>query len=187
MTDAHDKNSPHNALTRTGVAAVMVTLSSVAMVKAIAATATLPVLAKLVRAVEVTVNTSLDFGVLAFTSDHAQQARLDPATNLIVTDSHNGLVQAGGRPQAGRIIIRGSEFPVQVSMEHASIQLTNGVSVITVDNFNFLNSLAGSRVTITPDLQVNTMSLPVGATLKTRVGQMSGNYIGSNRVFANYQ
>lgn len=183
-----DRKSPfHKSLAHTGAAAVMVTLSSVAMVKAIAATATLPIIAKLVRAVEITVNTSLDFGVLAFTADHVGQARVDPATNLLVTDAQNSLFRVGGRPQAGRVIIRGSEFPVQISMEQTAVQLTNGHNFVTVADFNFINNQVGSRVTITPDLSSNLISLPIGATLKTRIGQMSGSYVGSNRVFANYQ
>lgn len=175
------------AIVRTGALAVMVTLSSVAMVKAVAATATLPMMAKLIRAIEITINTSLDFGTLAFTNEQVGQARLDPATNVLTTDGNNSLMLAGGKPKAGRVIIRGSEFPVQVSMEQAAVQLTNGDMFITVEDFNFLNNAVGSRVTITPNLTANTISLPVGATLKTKVGQLSGTYVGSNRVFANYQ
>lgn len=175
------------AIVRTGALAVMVTLSSVAMVKAIAATATLPMLAKLIRAIEITINTSLDFGTLAFTNEQVGQARIDPATSVLTTDGNNSLMLAGGKPKAGRVIIRGSEFPVQVSMEQAAVQLSNGDMFITVEDFNFLNNAVGSRVTITPNLTANTISLPVGATLKTKIGQLSGTYVGSNRVFANYQ
>lgn len=174
-------------LARTGAAVVMVALSSVGMVKAIAATATLPVMAKLIRAIEVTINTSLDFGTLAFTNEQVGSARIDPATGALTTDGNNSLMLAGGKPKAGRIVIRGSEFPVQVSMEQAAIQLTNGEMFVTIEDFNFLNATGGSRVTITPNLTANTITLPVGATLKTKVGQLSGTYVGSNRVFANYQ
>ncbi len=181
------KVTSRKKLARTGAAAVMVTLSSVAMVKAIAATATMPILSKLIRAVEITINTSLDFGDLAVTGDHGGQARVDPVTNLLVTDSDNSLVPAGGRPRAGRLHIRGSDLPVQVSMEQNAVKLTDGDNFVTVDNFNFINNQAGSRVTVTPDVADNGVLLSVGATLKTSPGQMSGNYIGSNRIFANYQ
>ena len=177
----------HKSLARTGAAAVMVTLSTVAMVKAIAATATMPMLAKLIRAVEISVNTSLDFGVLGFDPDQVGQARIDPSTNLLVTDTQNSLFRIAGKPHAGRLTIRGSEFPVQVSMEQESIRLTNGQSFVTVGDFNFINAQAGSRITITPDLAGNLITLPLGATLTTRNGQMSGTYVGSNRIFANYQ
>lgn len=181
------KATQHKKLARTGVAAIMVTLSSVAMVKAIAATATMPILSKLIRAVEITINTSLDFGELAVTGDNAGQARLDPVTDILVTDSQSSLIQAGGSPRAGRLHIRGSDLPVQVSMEQNSVKLTDGDNFVTVADFNFINNQVGSRVTVTPDIASNGILLSVGATLKTAPGQMSGNYIGSNRIFANYQ
>ncbi|MFN3828214.1 MAG: DUF4402 domain-containing protein [Micavibrio sp.] len=187
MTENKKKPMIDKPLARTGAAVVMVALSSVAMVKAIAATATLPVMAKLIRAVEVTINTSLDFGTLAFTNEQVGQARIDPATGTLTTDGANSLIVAGGKPKAGRILIRGSEFPVQVSMEQAAIQLSNGEMFVTIEDFNFINATAGSRVTITPNLTANTITLPIGATLKTNIGQLSGTYVGSNRVFANYQ
>lgn len=194
MTSPSDPNmkkasSGHVAarMAKTGIGAVMVTLSSVAMVKAIAATATMPILAKLIRSVEITVNTSLDFGTLAFTRDNAGMAVVDPASNVLTTDSNNSLIPVGGRPRAGLVTIRGSDLPVQVSMEQPEVHLTNGQDFVTVADFKFLNYAAGSRITITPDLTDLTITLPVGATLKTRVGQTSGTYTGNNRVFANYQ
>ena len=181
------KVTSRKTLARTGAAAVMVTLSSVGMVKAIAATATMPILSKLIRAVEITINTSLDFGELAVTNAQAGHARIDPATNLLTTDGNNSLIPAGGHPQAGRVRIKGSDLPVQVSMEQNAVQLTNGDTFLTVADFNFINNQIGNRVTITPDLADNGIVLSVGATLKTRPGQMNGSYVGSNRIFANYQ
>ena len=163
---------------RGGTAAVMVTLSSLSVFRAVAATATLPILAKLVRAIEVTINTSLDFGTLAVTEDKAGAATVS---------SEGGLNLAGGVPRAGKIQIRGAPMPVEMSLETNSLRITNGTDHLTVNNFNFLTAQGGPDVTVTPDGLHNTAIVALGATITTRPRQLTGTYIGTNTVFANYQ
>jgi hypothetical protein len=165
----------------------MVTLSSLSVFRAVAATATLPILAKLVRAIEVTINTSLDFGTLAVTEDKAGAATLDPATGNLTVSSEGGLNLAGGVPRAGKIQIRGAPMPVEMSLETNSLRITNGTDHLTVNNFNFLTAQGGPDVTVTPDGLHNTAIVALGATITTRPRQLTGTYIGTNTVFANYQ
>lgn len=170
-----------------GAAAVMVSLSSAALYKAVAATATLPLIGRIIRAIEVTVNTSLDFGTLAVTNDIAAAATLDPQSGALRLDGGGGLALAGGSPRAGRIKIRGAAVPVTVTMETNNVHLTNGTTFLTINNFNLLTANGGPQVTITPTGPGNAAIMAIGATLNTRPGQLSGTYVGSNRIFANYQ
>lgn len=148
--------------------------------------ATLNIFAEIVRALEITINTSLDFGVLAITEDRAGKASIDPITDKLVIEGSSALAQAGGVPRAGRVRIKGIFAPVTLSMEETSIKLTNGSTSITVHDFNFGNG--ASQVTVTPPGVDNpTATVAVGATVSTKVGQLDGVYTGSNRVFANYQ
>lgn len=162
-------------------------MAGAAFVPARADTVTVPVYAKLVQAVEITVNASLDFGDLAFTPDQAGEARIDPATNMLAGEGTQALLPVGGKPQAGQIVIRGAEYPVEISMEQPSVRLTNGHDFVTVSDFHFINAQTGSRVTVMPDPQGNDIILPIGATLRTRVGQMSGSYVGVGSIYAHYQ
>ncbi len=180
------RSTARSAVT-TGAAAVMVSLSSLVFFRAVAATATLPIIARIVRAVEITVNTSLDFGTLAITNDVAGLATVDPGSSQLKIDGKGGLALAGGVPRAGRIQIKGAAMPVQVSMEANNIQLTNGKTFLTIDNFNISTAQAGPQATVTPTGPGNGVILSVGASVNTRPGQLSGTYSGSNRVFANYQ
>lgn len=153
----------------------------------VASTATLPISVKLVRAIEVTLNTSLDFGTLAMTVDRAGKARLDTSLNRLIIDSNSSLSAAGGSPRVGSLLVKGAAFPVTISVEDTSVQLTNGVDSVTVQNFNLLTANGGAKVTFTPQLGVNTFTVPVGAALITKPGQAEGTYIGTTRVFANFQ
>lgn len=155
--------------------------------QAYAATAILPVTARLVRAVEISVNASLDFGVLSFSPTQAGQARLDAATSALVNTGDGGLTSVSGKPQAGQIVIQGTEVPVQLSLEQSSVRLSNGHDFVVVSDFNFMNQGAGDRITINPDPQDRPITLPLGATLHTRVGQTSGTYVGVNRIYAHYE
>ena len=95
-------------------AATLTVISGVAAyqaVHAVAATATLPIIAKLVRAIELTVNTTLDFGTLAMTAERAGQATLDPGLDRLFVDGGGGLSLAGGKPAAGRLLSRARNFP----------------------------------------------------------------------------
>lgn len=166
---------------------LMVMLSCAPFVQAWADTVIVPVVAKLVRAVEVSVNASLDFGDLAFTADQAGEARLDPASNMLVSEGKNSLLAVGGKPQAAQIVIRGAEYPIQISMEQPSVRLTNGHDFVTVSDFHFINAQTGNHVTVMPDAQGGDIILPIGATLRTRVGQMSGSYVGVSSIYAHYQ
>ena len=171
----------------TGAAALLVSLSSFCYFKAMAATATLPILAKIIRAIEVTVNTSLDFGTLAMTNDVAAQATIDPLSSELRIDGKGGLALAGGVPRAGRIQVKGSPLAVNVSVENSNVQLTNGSTFLTINNFNFLTANRGAHVTVTPDGPGDAAVLAIGATIHARPGQLVGSYVGSNRIFANYQ
>lgn len=180
------KNSKR-AWLKGGTAAVMVTLSSLSVFRAVAATATIPILAKVVRAIEITINTSLDFGTIAVTEDKAGQATLDPSTGTLMVNSEGGLNLAGGVPRAGKIQIRGATIPIEISLETNNLRITNGTDHLTVNNFNFLTAQGGPDVTVTPNGPNNTAILALGATLNTRPRQLTGTYIGTNTVFANYQ
>ncbi len=171
--------------------ATLVAVSGMASFQAVqaiaAATATLPIIAKLVRAVELTVSTTLDFGTLAMTVDRAGNATLDPQLDRLVLDNKGSLSLAGGTPQAGRLRIKGAEFPVSVSVADATVKLTNGSETISITNFNLATPKGGTRVTFTPGAGSFSFTVPVGATVNTRIGQISGTYVGTTKVFASYQ
>lgn len=150
-------------------------------------TIVLPVAARLVQAVEITVNAALDFGDLAFAADQAGAARIDPASNMLVREGLNSLQPVGGKPQAGRIVIRGAEHPVQISVGQDSVRLTNGTDFVTISDFHFINAQTGNRVTVMPGPQGGDIIVPIGATLHTRVGQTGGYYFGVNSIYAHYQ
>lgn len=162
-------------------------LGALAMRPIAAATATLPIIVRLVKAIEVTVATSLDFGTLAMSPDEAGRAVMDPGLNRLVVDNQNSLSVAGGVPKVGRLVVRGASFPVSISVEDTAVRLTNGVTGVTINNFNFISANGGSRVTMTPQLGAASFTIPVGATLLTRPGQPSGTYVGTTRIFANFQ
>lgn len=152
-----------------------------------AATATLPVIARLVAAIELTVQQSLDFGTLAMTVDRTGIARLDPGANQLFIDGSSGLSLAGGSPSAGRLKIRGSEFPVSISLESTQVRMTNGTGTVMVNNFNLVTQNGGDKITITPSAGTVSLSVPVGASINTKARQLTGTYVGTTRVFANYQ
>ena len=119
-------------------AATLTVISGVAAyqaVQAVAATATLPIIARLVRAIELTVNTTLDFGTLAMTAERAGQATLDPGLDRLFIDGAGGLSLAGGKPAAGRLLIKGAEFPVAISIDEPSVKLTNGTNSVARQQF----------------------------------------------------
>jgi hypothetical protein len=157
------------------------------VVKAVAATATVPIHIELVRAIEVTINTSLNFGMLALTNDRTGQATLDPLSDKLFIAGQSSIALAAGTPRAGRVQIKGAPIPVAVSFENEVVQLTNGTTSLTVSSFNFISNNVGSQVTVTPPETNSEVTLSVGATIKAKQGQLTGTYIGSNRIFANYQ
>lgn len=154
---------------------------------ALAATSTLPIKARLIRAIEVTVSTSLNFGTLAMTQDRGGQARMDPGANRLVVDNNSSLSLAGGVPQAGRLIIKGAAHPISISIEDSVVNLTNGVTSVSVNDFNFIREGAGNKVTVTPSADDQVFTVAVGATLVTKPKQASGSYVGTTRIFANFQ
>ncbi|MEM7680090.1 MAG: DUF4402 domain-containing protein [Pseudomonadota bacterium] len=161
--------------------------SIMALRSVVAATATLPIIVRLVQAIEVTVATSLDFGTLAMSPDDPGRAMIDPGLNRLILDDRNALALAGGVPKVGRLVVRGAAFPVSISVEDTSVRLTNGISAVTVNDFNFVTTDGGTRVTITPQAGAGSFTIPVGATLLTKPGQTEGTYVGTTRVFANFQ
>jgi len=153
----------------------------------VASTATLPITVRLIRAIEITLDTALDFGTLAMTLDRAGTARIDTSLNRLVIDNNSSLALSGGTPQVGRFKIKGSVFPVTVSVEETSVRLTNGVDTLTVNSFNLLTGNGGTQVTVTPQVGQNSFTIPVGASLSTKPGQLDGTYVGATRIFANFQ
>lgn len=165
----------------------MVTLSLLPAAPAVAVTQTMPLLAKLVRAIEITLGASLDFGTLAMTAERGGAATIDPYANKLTVAGNSSLTAAGGEPRAGRIHIKGSTMPITVSVEKTAVQLTNGVSVVTVNDFNFQTAKGGPKVTVTPTASDELFVVYIGATINTKPGQLTGSYVGSNRVFVNFQ
>lgn len=153
----------------------------------LAGTALLPISAKIIRTLEVTVTASLNFGTLALTDERAGAARIDPDLDKLVIDGGSSITPAGGTPRAGRIKIRGGDKPFTVSVEQTIVSLTNGEDTIAVVNFNFGTANNGPILDVIPDINERTVSVPVGATLETKVAQLEGNYVGTTRIFANYQ
>jgi hypothetical protein len=170
--------------------AVVITLSSLcgfSVANVMAATATLTILARLVKAIDITINESLDFGTLAMTANRTGSAVLDPNVNQLFVKSNSSLSLAGGEPRAGQVQIRGASLPVAISVEDTIVKLTNGTSSVTVNNFKFLNATKNNKITVTPLGATSTLTLALGATINTKIGQLSGSYIGTNKIFVNYQ
>lgn len=159
------------------------------MYHAVAATATLPIIARLIRAIEVTVHTAMNFGTLAIINDDGAggTARLDPSTGQLTVDSSGSLAFAGGEPRAGKLIIRGAPLPVHVTIAMPTMQIDNGAEFLTVQNFKLMDENGNSRATVTPAGPGNSIAVTVGATVSTRPGAAMGTYTGANTVFANYQ
>ncbi|MCB1721151.1 MAG: DUF4402 domain-containing protein [Alphaproteobacteria bacterium] len=171
----------------TGGLVTLSMFSALALRSVIASTATLPIIVRLVKAIEVTVATSLDFGTLVMDPEEAGRAAINPSLNRLILDNENSLSLAGGTPKVGRLRIKGSAFPVSISIEDTSVHLTNGLTDVTVNNFNFVSADGGTRVTITPQAGQVSFTVPVGATLHTKPGQSEGTYVGTTRIFANFQ
>lgn len=165
----------------------LVTLSSFSFYRAIAATATLPIIAKIIRAIEVSVTASLDFGTLAVTREAQAEIIVDPSTQTSRIDGSGAISAVGGQPKPGFVRIKGAPQSVIVSLETNNMFITNGASFMTVSNFNLGSTLAGPTITVTPDINNSSILFPVGATLVAHTGQVTGVYTGSNTIFANYQ
>ena len=154
---------------------------------AVAATVTLPIIARLLRAIEVTVASTMDFGTIAMYNKASGRVTLDPEGVGLRIDGKSGLTSVGGVPRAGKIRIRGLENPVEVSVEDSIVKLTNGKDSVSVTGINFLTANRGSEVTIIPHGDDFSTVIPVGASLKTKVNQLAGDYTGSTRISINYQ
>jgi hypothetical protein len=181
-----NKNFPVNKKTTP----IMISLSSLSLVSAVAATATIDIVAKVVRPIDIVVNSSMDFGTLAVTNAAEGKATINPLTDNLFVDGRSSLALTNGHPRAGRLKITGAPgAAISISMEKTEISLTNGSTSLMVDNFSFAtsNGLQGTKVTLTPTGTNDSLTLAVGATLNTREAQLSGSYVGSNRIFANLQ
>lgn len=184
------KQDPSKIKVRLGASAavVMAALAGYQAMHAVAATATLPIVVRLLRAIELTINTKLDFGSLAMTLDRAGQATMDPALNRLLIDDNSSLSLAGGKPTAGRLFLKGAELPVAISLEDTIVKLTNGTGTVEVGDFNLMSADGGTKITFTPtNTQTYSFTVPIGATVKTRTGQLTGTYVGTTRIFASYQ
>jgi hypothetical protein len=142
----------------------------------LAATAHIAIAARVVKPVEITVDSSPHFGTMAHSGG---VTHVDPSDRY---NPENGLSPAAGAPQAGRITIRGQSSPVSISIEDSAVNLSNGSEQVTVNNFNL--GQGAPRVTVTPQA---TVTVPVGATLSSKPGQAEGIYRGITRVSANFQ
>lgn len=182
-----DKKRVTRKALRAGATAAMVTLGFLSGQRVGAATVTLPIQANLINAVEITLNRSLDFGTLVMTHERAGVATIDPFVNKLYVDGNSSLSSAGGEPKAGRVQIIGGAHPVFVSMENATVRLTNGASYVEVNDFNFQTLQGGSRMTVTATSTAQPFLVDIGATIRTRPGQLTGTYVGSTKVFANFQ
>ena len=149
--------------------------------------AVLPVKVSLLRAIDLNVQAELNFGTLVLTVDAEGRARLDPQSSQLFLDDFSGLAVAQGDPQVGLLELRGAGVPIVLSVEDETVTLTNGISTIDVTNFNLMTADGGTVVTLEPLNEFDPLLVPVGATLETSQGQMSGIYTGFNRVFASYQ
>lgn len=165
----------------------LVTLSSFSFYRAIAATATLPVIARIIRAIEVSVTASLDFGTLAVTREVQAEITIDPSSQTSRIDGSGAISAVGAQPKPGFVRIKGAPQSVIVSLETNNMFITNGNSFMTVSNFNLGSVQAGPTITVTPDVNNSSVLFPVGATLVAHTGQVTGTYTGSNTIFANYQ
>ena len=152
-----------------------------------AATVSMPIYVKLIQAIEMTVGASLTFGTLAMTTQQGGMATLFPSNNKFITDNSGSLVLAGGVPQVGRVKVKGASFPVTISLEDSTVHLTNGLAFVTVKDFNILTDNAGREVDYTPNIAVNSFTVPIGGTLVTKPQQPAGTYVGRTRVFVNFQ
>ena len=154
---------------------------------AMAATATMPIMVRLIRAIELTVGASLTFGTLAMTAEQGGSASLSPGTNKFILDQGGSLALAGGTPQVGRVNIKGASFPVTISLEDNVVQLTNGLASVSVRDFNILTDDAGHQVNYTPNVGASSFTVPIGGTLVTKPQQPTGTYVGRTRIFVNFQ
>ncbi len=174
-------------MSKSGFTAVMVSLSAISMQHASAATVNMPVLVNLVNALDVTLNASMDFGTLAMTLDRAGTATIDPFVNKLFVSGSSGITPVGGQPSAGEVQIRGVTKPITLTVAETAVHLTNGTAFVTVNDFNFLTVAGGPQVTVTPSHAGAALLVPIGATINTKAGQLTGAYTGSNRIFANFQ
>lgn len=177
---------------RSVIACSFVTLSGLCMHAATrgaqAGTAVMPVAVRIIKTLDVTVTASLNFGTIAVAEDsQAGTAVIDPASGAISISGAGMVSSIGGAVQAGRLQVKSGARPFTVSLAQSAIALSNGSSTVEVTDFNFVTANQGSVVNITPSVGSPTVSVPLGATLKTKVAQLEGNYIGTTNVFANYQ
>ena len=50
-----------------------------------------------------------------------------------------------------------------------------------------MTAKGGTKMTFTPTENSYNFTIPIGATLHTKTGQISGTYVGSAKIFASYQ
>ena len=60
-------------------------------------------------------------------------------------------------------------------------------SAMCTDSRMTMTANGGMQITVTPTAAAVPVVMSVGATVNIRPGQLTGTYVGSNRVFANYQ
>ncbi len=95
------------------------------------------------------------------------------------------LIGANGLEREGLLAITGSpSFPIDVSMTSSSFNMSNGGSMMAVNNFD-LGGGPGNPIVIS--LAGGSDVIPVGATLTVGGSQASGSYTGIFTVNANYQ
>lgn len=168
----------------------LISLSVMGVARCLAASATFPIVAQILRPVEISINTSLNFGILAMTNvTKPGMATIDPETGRLTVDSRGGLAFAGGTPTAGRMTIRGAPGPVNVTIGMPTMQIYNGIDSLTIENFRLLSQGAGGQAQgmVIPAGPMDTVTLNIGASLVAPPRRAEGIYTGINTIFANYQ
>lgn len=95
-------------------------------------------------------------------------------------------IVGGSVPSNGAFSVAGSTgLAMDVSVTAASFDVTNGTTVMSVDNFQLLSDVGGTAGTIT--LAANPSSYTLGATLNVGAGQAEGTYTGEYTISVNYQ
>lgn len=167
----------------------LISLSVMGVARSLAASATFPIVAQILRPVEISINTALNFGILAMTNvTQPGMATIDPETGRLTVDSRGGLAFAGGTPTAGRMTIRGAPGPVNVTIGMPTMQIYNGIDSLTIENFRLLSQgAAGVHGMAIPAGPMDTVTFHIGASLIAPPRRAEGIYTGINTIFANYQ
>lgn len=169
--------------------AALVSLSPMLADDASAASKSIKMQAIVLRAIQLTQLTSLNFGTFSVTG--ASTAVQAPGGGI----TYNAGLNAIGAPANSDAVVQikaSKGYAIDLSVAAATATIVNGtaktmkVNAFKLDEAAGMGAFAsGSNVTIT--LSANTASFEVGATLNVGAGQAAGTYTGTFTVNANYQ